>query len=78
MKQPGELGPSAPEAVPERVEAARNANAQLRRVIERLPHDSGHSIRFLCECGCGDAVLLTIAEYDALNGRPLYRSGHPA
>jgi hypothetical protein len=75
-KQPTARVRPAVEADAERAEAARRVNAQIRRVIERLPHDGEHSMQFACECGCGDAVLLTIAEYDALKGRPLYRSSH--
>jgi hypothetical protein len=66
------------EAAAERSAQAHRVNAQQRRVIEALPHDPDHSTQFFCECGCGDAVLLTIAEYDALAGKPVHRCGHPA
>ena len=61
----------------ERVGSERVVNAQLRRVLEPLPQARSRSLQFFCECGCGEVVLLTIAEYDALNGEPLYRPGHP-
>jgi hypothetical protein len=68
---------SSTATVGERAGPASRVNAQIRRVIERLPHDAGHSLQFFCECGCGEAVLLTIAEYDALAGKRVHRSGHP-
>jgi hypothetical protein len=68
---------STTEAVGERAAPASRVNTQIRRVIETLPHDAGHSLQFFCECGCDEAVLLTIAEYDALAGKPAYRRGHP-
>jgi hypothetical protein len=64
------------EIVAERTAPASAANAQIRQVVERLPHDAGYSLQFFCECGCGEPVLLTIAEYDALVGGPVYRNGH--
>lgn len=67
----------AVETLAERAGSASSANAQIRGVVERLPHDDGHSLQFFCECGCGGSVLLTIAEYDALAGKPVRRSGHP-
>jgi hypothetical protein len=63
--------------VAELAQPERLVNAQLRRAIEPLPQARSHSLQFFCECGCGDVVLLTIAEYDALDGNPVYRPGHP-
>jgi hypothetical protein len=62
----------------QRSEAVRKLNSQVRKVIECLPHDAGTSLHFFCECGCGEPVQLTIAEYDALDGEPVYRASHPA
>lgn len=68
-RAPGEL-------VAERAAPVRKLNAQVRAVIARLPHDGAYSLQFFCECGCCEAVLLTIAEYDALEGKPVHRAGH--
>jgi hypothetical protein len=62
----------------QRSEAVRKLNTQVRNVIEWLPHGEGTSLDFFCECGCCEPVELTIAEYDALDGEPVYRAGHPA
>jgi hypothetical protein len=66
------------EPAAERAEPARKLNMQVRKIIERLPHDDDYSLDFFCECGCCEPVRLTIAEYDALEGKPAYLAGHPA
>jgi hypothetical protein len=66
------------ESVTEGGGPVRKLNAQIRKVIERLPHDKDLSLAFFCECGCCEAVQLTIAEYDASVSKPLYLAGHPA
>jgi len=62
----------------ERSETVRKLNMQLRRVFKWLPHDRGYPYNFYCECGCCESVQLTIAEYDALEDKPVYLAGHPA
>lgn len=54
----------------------RKLNAQVRKVIEWLPHDSDYQCNFYCECGCCESVQLTIKEYDALAGSPVHLAGH--
>jgi len=60
----------------ERSETVRNLNTQLRKLIKWLPHDSDYECTFFCECGCCEPLQLTVAEYDALAGRPVYVAGH--
>jgi hypothetical protein len=60
----------------ERSEAVRRLNAQLREIMKWLPHDCDHPYTFFCECGCCEPGQLTIAEYDALEGQPIYLDGH--
>ena len=59
-------------------DAERAVNAGLRSAIEPLPQARNHSLQFFCECGCGDIVFLTVAEYDALDGKAVCRPGHPS
>jgi hypothetical protein len=62
-------------------EAVRKLNAQVRRIIDCLPHRDKHTLLdFLCECGCCEPVRLTLSGYDAhaRTGRPVYLTGHPA
>ncbi len=60
----------------ERSETVRKLNTQLRKLIKWLPHDRDYPYNFYCECGCCEPVQLTIEEYDALAGRPVYLAGH--
>jgi hypothetical protein len=62
----------------ERSEPVRKLNVQIRKVIEWLPHGKDCSPGFFCECGCCESVELTLAEYDALRGKPVCLPGHPA
>jgi hypothetical protein len=68
---------AADESVAEPAELVRKLNTRVREVIELLPHDGNYLLDFYCECGCCDSVRLTIAEYDALKGKPVFRAGHP-
>jgi hypothetical protein len=68
--------PSQP--VAEAAELVHKLNTRVREIIERLPHDDDYSLEFFCECGCLEPVQLTTTEYDALEGQPVYRVGHPA
>lgn len=68
-KQPGE--PT------ERPALVRQVNAEIRTVGEQLTEEDELPLEFYCECGCWQKVELTIAAYDALGGRPVYREGHP-
>jgi hypothetical protein len=51
-------------------------NVQLRELLKWLPHDDARSYTFFCECGCCEPGELTIPEYDALEGDPIYLEGH--
>ena len=62
----------------ERSERVRKLNVQIRKVIEWLPHGKDCSPGFFCECGCCESVELTLAEYDALEGKPIYLAYHLA
>lgn len=62
----------------ERSEPVRKLNVQIRKVIEWLPHGKDCSPGFFCECGCCESVELTLAEYDALEGKPIYLAYHLA
>ena len=48
-------------------------NARVRQLAVAFGPDAD----FVCECGCFELVRLTIEEYDALNGAPVYCDGHP-
>jgi hypothetical protein len=61
-----------------RSETVRRLNAQLRKLMTFLPHDRHHPFTFYCECGCCEPGQLSTAEYDALEGQPVYLDGHPA
>ena len=74
-KQPFERRASGNPAA-ERSEAVRRLNAQIRRIIELESHDDEFRINFYCECGCYEPAELTVAEYDALEGKTVYREGH--
>jgi hypothetical protein len=41
-----------------------------------LSFGDARSYTFFCECGCFEPGELTIAEYDALEGEPIYLDGH--
>lgn len=69
---------AADELPPEPGELVRKLNTRVREIIERLPHQSDYSLEFFCECGCCEPVKLTIGQYDALGGKPVYRAGDPA
>jgi hypothetical protein len=51
-------------------------NAQLRRTAVAIGGESadGHAYGFLCECGCGETVMLVLADYDLQGGA--WRPGH--
>jgi hypothetical protein len=51
-------------------EAAKSFNNQLRVTAVAVAGASadGHPYGFLCECGCGETVMLTLAEYDEQGG----------
>ena len=70
------LRQGSPDPVAERSETVRRLNTQLRKLIEWLPHDSDYQCNFYCECGCCEPVLLTVAEYDSLGDKTLFRAGH--
>jgi hypothetical protein len=56
--------------------AVHQLNAQLRAIVKWLPRDDARSYSFFCECGCYEPGELTAAEYDALEGKPIYLDGH--
>lgn len=56
--------------------AVHRLNVQLRKILKWLPHDEGRPFTFYCECGCFEPGELTIPEYDALEGKPVYLEGH--
>ena len=58
------------------VSAVHALNVQLRKILKWLPHDETRSYSFFCECGCYEPGELTIAEYDALEDKPIYLEGH--
>ena len=49
-------------------------NQRLRALVVERPAAPGADPRvaFACECGCLAPVRLTIEEYDALEGRPVF------
>jgi hypothetical protein len=49
--------------------AARQANVNIREVAAMFTmFGDDEPVEFLCECGCIERVLMTIAEYDARGG----------
>jgi hypothetical protein len=56
--------------------AVHKLNVQLRKILAWLPHDEACSYTFYCECGCFEPGQLTIADYDALEDKPIYLEGH--
>ena len=56
--------------------AVHKLNVQLRKILNWLPHDDARPYTFFCECGCYEPGELTIPEYDALEGQPIYLEGH--
>ncbi len=52
----------------------REVNERIKDVSERLvAFDGDMPLEFVCECsdeGCNDAVLLTLAEYEAVRAHP--------
>ena len=57
-------------------EKADAFNKQLRVTAVAIGGASadGHEYGFLCECGCGETVMLVLAEYDMQGGA--WREGH--
>ena len=53
---------------------ARALNKQIRRLAEMLPGGLEHVYGFSCECGCGETLQLSAAEFDHHGGARLY--GH--
>jgi hypothetical protein len=51
-------------------ERAKVFNEQLRRTVVAIGGASadGHEYGFLCECGCGETVMLVLADYDLQGG----------
>jgi hypothetical protein len=45
-------------------EIVKHVNLELRRLADQLPTVPDHRFGFNCECGCGQRVALTAAEYD--------------
>jgi hypothetical protein len=60
----------------ERSETVRKLNAQIRKLTKWESHDNDYFYVFFCECGCCEPVRLTIAEFDGLEGKTVYRAGH--
>jgi hypothetical protein len=61
---------------PQTPEAATSFNNQLRATVVAVGGASadGHPYGFLCECGCGETVMLVLAEYELQGGAWL--AGH--
>jgi hypothetical protein len=57
-------------------ERAKAFNDQLRVSVVAIGGASadGHEYGFLCECGCGETVMLVLADYDLQGGA--WREGH--
>jgi hypothetical protein len=57
-------------------ERAKSFNDQLRVSVVAIGGASadGHEYGFLCECGCGETVMLVLADYDLQGGA--WREGH--
>jgi hypothetical protein len=49
-------------------------NVQIRRLAEMLPGGAEHEYGFTCECGCGEIVPISAAEFDSDGGAWL--AGH--
>ena len=49
------------------IAVAREFNANIRELAERLDDDAADETEyvFLCECGCGAAIALTLAAFVA-------------
>jgi hypothetical protein len=62
----------------EHAELVHELNTRIREVGEQLLDEDDYTLDFYCECGCWQMVQLTMSEYDALEGAPVYRAGHPA
>jgi hypothetical protein len=56
--------------------AVHKLNVQLRKLLEWLPHADARAYTFYCECGCFEPGELTVEEYDALEGKPIYLDAH--
>jgi hypothetical protein len=56
-------------------ERAKAFNGQLRVTVVAIGGASadGHEYGFLCECGCGETVMLVLADYDLQGGAWLMR-----
>jgi hypothetical protein len=62
--------------MPDDGERAKAYNDQLRVTVVAIGGASadGHEYGFLCECGCGETVMLVLADYDLQGGA--WREGH--
>ena len=62
--------------MPQTPDAAKAFNNQLRVTAVAVAGASadGHAYGFLCECGCGETVMLNLAEYDEQGGA--WSDGH--
>jgi hypothetical protein len=56
-----------------RTRGAHRVNTRVRTLAPRFNPEAD----FICECGCSQLVRLSIEEYDALEGAPVYGDGHP-
>lgn len=56
--------------MPHSAEAAKSFNRQLRVTAVAIAGASadGREYGFLCECGCGETVMLVLAAYDEQGG----------
>ena len=52
----------------------KHVNLELRRLADKLPTGPDHLFGFNCECGCGQRLPLTAAEYDWNDGA--WADGH--
>lgn len=62
----------------ERAALVRALNVEIRSASARFPGEEDVPLEFYCECGCWRTVELTLADYDALEGKPVYLREHPA
>lgn len=77
MSDPG-LGAEGGVERRERAALVRALNGEIRDASERFPGEEDVPLEFYCECGCWQTVEITIAGYDALEGRPVLLPGHQA
>ena len=64
---------SPPETTTYRASRMHAVNKRIRELAAAFNPDAD----YICECGCFEFVRLTIEQYDALSGAPVYRDGHP-